>query len=255
MVSLEFCLCGDLTSIGHQCSRRKQWEPHLALQGFLDMVPDYELMHKWLYVSVLRLSITSLCACTDLCRHDTCVLTSKHNMYAELKAKFKALWSWQFMSERTTSSRTVLIRAMREQSPPKMSSGALRIMNWQPWLKGDAWCKVSIKRPAVSRFTWVFCSCSYATASSWRFSLVFFTIVVMKSLASSKVLRSGKGDHLATHEEALQIKNAFLESFVCKNLQVTEWNPNYLQFIDALIWHWELLWSRYFLICWLSGFK
>lgn len=135
-------------------------------------------------------------------------------MLAELKAKFKALWSWQFMSERTTSSRTVLIRAMREQSPPKMSSGALRMMSWQPWLKGDALCKVSIERPAVSRFVSVFLLMQLCRR---KFLAVLTGFLHHRRHEIPGILQGPEVREGRPHSHPWR-NTAFLESFACKKI-------------------------------------
>ncbi len=275
-VLLVWRLDKDWTSV----FKAKQWEPHLVLQGFLDIVPHYESMHKLLYVSVLRPGITSLCACTDLCRHDRNVPTSKHKMFAELKAKFNALWSWQFMSERTTSSRTVLIRAMREQSPPKMSLGEMtesqqakrrNKTNDELTALAERWCIMQdFCQRTPCRFAWVF-FLGYAAMPLQ----VVGGFHLFSSPSSSwnpwhpprSWGQEGRPLDLATHEESVQIKNAFLESFVWKTFTGYGMESK----LPANYWHWYFSGPDIFkpspfhmsnayhrinnLICWLSGFK
>mmetsp|Transcript_27195 Transcript_27195/g.64719 ORF Transcript_27195/g.64719 Transcript_27195/m.64719 type:complete len:277 (+) Transcript_27195:430-1260(+) len=63
-------------------------------------------------------------------KHQPRPMSSKtFSMVSQASVQVRTLWSLQFMSDSCTASRTVRMRAMREQSPPKMSASS-----WRFWL-------------------------------------------------------------------------------------------------------------------------
>lgn len=204
MVSLEFCLCGDLTRIDW-ISVFKAKAPKLAGHNYC-MFPCCG------HVSQASVHVRTWAGMTDMCSLQSTICWQSWKLSSRLFGLGSSCQREPLHLERSLSEQC---GSNRHQRCPRV------LCEW--WVDSPGWKVMHYARflsnalpfPVLFR---CFCSCSYAAASSWRFSLVFFTIVVMKSLASSKVLRSGKGDHIATHEEALH----FWSRLRAKNYRLPE---------------------------------